>query len=76
MTISKLSAAERNRLLSAETRRREQVKAEEKERKRRHRLAQGKRNLYERLRGININQSELRISVCVNALLSVEAGVV
>ncbi|VDD76862.1 unnamed protein product [Mesocestoides corti] len=56
MTVSKLSAAERSRLRSAEARRREAVKAEESERRRRHRLAQDKRSLYERLRGININQ--------------------
>ncbi|VDK35966.1 unnamed protein product [Taenia asiatica] len=58
MTVSKLSAAERSRLISAEARRREAAKAEERERKRRHRLAQNKRTLYERIRGINNQRME------------------
>nr|CDS33392.2 transient receptor potential cation channel [Hymenolepis microstoma] len=53
LAVGKLSAAERARLISAEVRRREAAKAEEKERKRRHRLAQDKRTLYERICGIN-----------------------
>ncbi|VDN98881.1 unnamed protein product [Rodentolepis nana] len=53
LATGKLSAAERSRLISAEARRREAAKAEEKERKRRHRLAQDKRTLYERICGIN-----------------------
>ncbi|EUB63799.1 Transient receptor potential cation channel [Echinococcus granulosus] len=58
ITVSKLSAAERSRLISAEARRREAAKAEERERKRRHRLAQDKRTLYERIRGINNQRME------------------
>ena len=53
ITASKLSAAERSRIIFSETRRREAVKAEERERKRRHRLARDKRTFYERIRGIN-----------------------
>lgn len=60
MTVSKLSAAERSRLISAEARRREAAKAEERERKRRHRLAQNKRTLYERIRGINNQRKPTR----------------
>lgn len=53
MAVGKLSAAERSRLISVEARRREAVKAEERERKRTHRLAQDKRTLYERILGIH-----------------------
>ncbi|VDL58412.1 unnamed protein product [Hymenolepis diminuta] len=55
LTVGKLSAAERLRLIKGEARRRE---VEEKGRKRGHRLAQGKRTLYERICGIN-SQREL-----------------
>ncbi|CDS40777.1 transient receptor potential cation channel [Echinococcus multilocularis] len=58
ITVLKLSAAERSRLISTEARRREAAKAEERERKRRHRLAQDKRTLYERIRGINNQRME------------------
>ncbi|KAM3182435.1 hypothetical protein ACTXT7_012388 [Hymenolepis weldensis] len=58
LTVGKLSAAERSRLITAEARRREVAKAEEKERRRRHRLAQDKRTLYERICGINSQRLE------------------
>lgn len=60
LTVGKLSAAERSRLITAEARRREVAKAEEKERKRRHRLAQDKRTLYERICGINSQRKLLK----------------
>ncbi|VDN12875.1 unnamed protein product [Dibothriocephalus latus] len=53
----KLTSEERGRIIAAAVKRHEAERAEEKERKRRHRLAQGKRSFYERLTGINIGFS-------------------
>uniref|UniRef100_A0A0R3X555 Ion_trans domain-containing protein n=1 Tax=Hydatigena taeniaeformis TaxID=6205 RepID=A0A0R3X555_HYDTA len=72
MTFSKLSAADRSRLISAEARRREAAKAEERERKRRHRLAQDKRTLYERIRGINNQRRAIRMEQCVPEKLATQ----
>ncbi|KAM7540375.1 hypothetical protein Aperf_G00000034164 [Anoplocephala perfoliata] len=58
VAVGKLTLAEKSRLISAETRRREAEKAEEQERKRRHRLAQNKRTLYERILCINNQRME------------------
>ncbi|VDL57944.1 unnamed protein product [Hymenolepis diminuta] len=57
LTVGKLSAAERLRLITVEACRRE---VEEKERNRRHGLAQDKRTLYERICGINSQRKLLK----------------
>lgn len=61
-TATKLSSAERLRIISSEAHRKDTVKAVERKWRLRHRLSRNNRTLYERFRGMNSQRKPFTIS--------------